>query len=356
VSLDAILGSLRYQRDGLTSPLYECLLGVAIDDVERDGVCAAVFAKTPPGVDPVLDALPLRFLGGIHRLVLDGRAPRLAPYFPSVGGHFDDNTSSDELASAFLGTVDECREDVALALGRGVQTNEVTRCAALLPGFLHVAAATRLPLRVLEIGASAGLNLRWDHYRYEGGAGGSSWGDERSPLRFSDVYADPRPDLAIDAVVAERRGCDRNPIDATTEDGGQLLRSFVWPDQVARFHALDAALAIADETPATVERADAGEWVVAQLAAPRAALATVFYQSIVWQYFTPQTRALIRESIRAAGARATHDAPLAWLRMEPGPDPKVGAEVRLSLWPDGFDGVLVRTGYHGRPASMAVRD
>jgi hypothetical protein len=38
----------------------------------------------------------------------------------------------------------------------------------LIGGFLRVAAMTRRPLRLLEVGSSAGLNLRWDHYRYEG--------------------------------------------------------------------------------------------------------------------------------------------------------------------------------------------
>jgi hypothetical protein len=42
--------------------------------------------------------------------------------------------------------------------------------------------------------------------------------------------------------------------------------------------------------------------------------------------------------------------------MEPGADPKAGAEVRLTRWPDGFDGVVARSGYHGRPVSLVLRD
>lgn len=62
-----------------------------------------------------------------------------------------------------------------------VQTNEVGRCAALLFGFLTVAGKDPPPLRLLEIGASAGLNLRWDRYRYE--ANGFAWGPADSQVR-----------------------------------------------------------------------------------------------------------------------------------------------------------------------------
>lgn len=356
MNLEPVVASLRYQREGLTtSPLYQFLLGVTIDDAERGGICSEVLARTPEGVDPVLDALPLRFLGGLHRVVLDGGAPALAAFYPSAGGRFDEGTSRDELTSTFLATIADQRDAVIASLGLGVQTNEVGRCAALLPGFLHVAAVTALPLHILEIGASAGLNLRWDRYRYEGGEAGSSWGDATSPLVFADVFAEPRPDLSAPATVTGRRGCDRSPIDAGSVDGAQRLRSFVWPDQLSRFRALDAALRIAHDHPVVVDRADAAEWVVECLAQRPDGAATVFYQSIVWQYLPSETRSTIRDAIRGAGARTTSDAPLAWLRMEPGADPQKGAEVRLTLWPDGFDGVLVTTGYHGRPVSMALR-
>ncbi|MEY2404999.1 MAG: hypothetical protein QOD38_2550, partial [Acidimicrobiaceae bacterium] len=260
-----------------------------------------------------------------------------------------------DLDQVFLATVAAHRDRVVDALARTVQTNEVGRCASLLPGFLAVAESTGLPLRVLELGTSGGLNLRWDHYRYEGGAGGSAWGAAGAPLRFTDVYANPLPRLDVDAVVVERRGCDRNPIDVTSLEGSQLLRSFVWPDQLDRFAALDAALALAPAVPVDIDRADAADWVAEQLGRVHEGVATVLFQSIVWQYLTNATRDAVRDTVQAAGARATARAPLAWLRMEPGRNPEQGAEVRLRQWP-GEERMLAITGYHGRPVRLCDAD
>ena len=98
-----------------------------------------------------------------------------------------------------------------------------------------------------------------------------------------------------------------------------------------------------------VQRTDAGDWVEAQLAVRRQGVATVVYHSIVWQYFSPDTRARVQHAIERAGSKATNEAPVAWLRMEPGRDPTKSAEVRLTQWPDGRERVVARTGYHGRP-------
>src|SRR5204863_254585 len=80
---------------------------------------------------------------------------------------------------AFRDTLEQQRDTLRGLVHRPCQTNEVGRAAALFGGFLLVARETGLPLRLLEIGASAGLNLRWDHYRYEQGDAG--WGDRASP-------------------------------------------------------------------------------------------------------------------------------------------------------------------------------
>jgi hypothetical protein len=345
----ALIEALRLQRLGCewASPLYATILDAVLADVEAGGVCAEVFAD--PGPEPLRDAMVLRFLGGIHRVVLSGRAADLAAFYPSAGGAF--TAGVDDPGPAFLATVAHHRDEAISSLEQPVQTNEVGRTAALLLGFFEVAAATGMPLRVLEIGASAGLNLRWDHFRFEGGDGGTAFGPPDSSVVFADPYRDPLPRLDRAVTVAAREGCDRSPIDVGTEEGRLLLRSFVWPDQAVRLAALDAALAVAAAHPVTLTRADAAEWLDERLAEPQAGVATVVYHSIVWQYLPTATQVTILGLMEAVGRAATDAAPVAWLRFEPAADLAKGAEVRLRLWPAGAgdERLVARTGYHGKP-------
>jgi hypothetical protein len=144
-----------------------------------------------------------------------------------------------------------------------VQTNEVARAAALVGGFLYVVERSQLPLRLLELGASAGLNLRWDHFRYVANHR-RAWGPPRSSVRFEGVFKGDVP-LRGACEVVERSGCDPYPIDPTTRDGELRLKSFVWSDQLDRLERLNAAIAISRRVPATVDAADAADWLDTRL-------------------------------------------------------------------------------------------
>jgi hypothetical protein len=207
-----------------------------------------------------------------------------------------------------------------------------------------VARRTLLPLRVLEVGASAGLNLRFDEYCYL--TGRRPCGPVDSPVRFEGVWLGDPPELPERFEVAERRGCDRNPLDPTTQDGRLTLLSYVWPDQVHRIDRLNAALEVARRVPVAIDDADAGAWVEAQLAREVPGQATVVCHSIVFQYLPADSRARLERALQEAGARASGAAPLAWLRMEPAGEL---AEVRLTTWPHGDDVLLGTAGYHGSP-------
>jgi len=323
------------------SSLYAELLAGIAADVEAGGVCAKVLG--PRAGEPLASALALRFLGAVHRLVLEGRAPALAAHYPSAGGR-----PGPGLVADFLATVAELRPAIEDRLDEGVQTNEVGRSAVLAPGYALVARRSGLPLRVLELGASAGLNLRWDRYWYD--TGETCLGDPDSPVRFEGAWqpvgGGPLPDLGGPVEVAERAGCDRNPIDVGTEDGRLRLRSFLWPDQVDRLARLEAAFAVAARVPAPVDAADLGAWAEARLAEPVEGVATVVAHTIVWQYVDGPSRDRLRAALRRAGERATPDAPVAWLRFEP-----AGAvgDLRLTWWPDGTEQVLATAEYHGVP-------
>jgi hypothetical protein len=95
-----------------------------------------------------------------------------------------------------------------------------------------------------------------------------------------------------------------------------------------------------------LERADAAAWLARQLAEPAPGAATIVFHSVMWQYMDAATQARIAQLIRAAGARATAAAPLAWLAMEPA-DLKSYPTVTLELWPGGERRVLGTVHYHG---------
>lgn len=332
---------IELQQDACTlagSELYGVILGAMGDDIRAGGPCAEILA--PWTVNALADAIPLRLLAAVHRVVLDGRAPELARFYPSAGGH-----EGGDPVPAFHAALREHRAEIEAGMHLGVQTNEVGRAAALVGGFHAAARRAGWPLRTLEVGASAGLLMRWDRYRYETGA--LRWGPDEG-LTFTDPWTSAPPSLSASLEVAERAGCDIHPIDVTSDEGVLALRGFLWPDQVARRARLDAAIDIARRFFAPIEQADAGEWVERQLAEPRPGLATVVYHSIVLQYLPRESFRRMRSAIESAGARATTDAPVFWLRMEPAGDV---ADVRLRSWPGDTDEVLATTGYHGPPVT-----
>ncbi len=140
------------------SPLYE-RLSLAIAD-DRD--LLALAANGGPGQPP-----PNLFLGAVHYLLMCGVESDLRRFYPSLAGaglqHGDPLPDFRRF----------CRENdaaiVALLRSRRVQTNEVGRSACLMPAFAHVASLGNGPIGLVEIGASAGLNLLCDRYFYDYG-------------------------------------------------------------------------------------------------------------------------------------------------------------------------------------------
>ena len=337
---EAIAGQLQWQADAcrmIGSPLYAGLMERAADDVRAGGPTAEILRGHQD--DPRFSVLGLRLLGAVNRLVLSGQEPELADAY-AVG----------RVPEAWERLLDVLRRNAAELRGsleQPVQTNEVGRCAALIFGFLTVAEETGMPLRLLEVGASAGLNLRWDRFAYA--ADGFAWGAPDSPLRLEFELEGKVPALPAAVEIAERRGCDANPIDATTSEGRLALLSFVWPDQPERIARIEAALKVADGEPVELERETASTWARRMLAEPAPGRATVIYHSIVSQYLGDEERAALFDGIREAGERASADAPLAWLRMEPADD---RANLELTAWPGGEDRLLARVGYHGTPVEL----
>src|SRR5215472_1774370 len=319
----------------LGSPLYAYLLHRAAEDYEQSGPVRELLA--PHANDRRGSVLPLRMMGAAHRLALLGEMPELARYYPSCGGEMQLEPAWHALRQVLGERMESLRE----LLRNPLQTNEVGRCGPLLGGFLLIAQRTGLPLRLLEIGASAGLNLNWAHYRYTWPGG--AWGDPSSGVLLRDVFTEDCLPPMRDVTVAERAGCDPNPIDPTLEEGRLTLRSFIWADQLERMRMLDQAIEVMRRQPVHVDRASALEWLTPRLAEPSPEKTTVLFHSVVWQYIGHEERRQLLERIEQTGARAGRNSPFAWLRMEPG---KESAEVKLTIFPGFEERIIATAGYH----------
>ncbi len=326
----------------LGSPMYADVLTRVADDIDRHGVCVHVLAGHQD--DPGPSALALRLLGSVHRLVLGGAAPELAPYYPSAGGAWE----SDAGWVAFQQVLREHADAVRSRLGQAPQTNEVGRAAALMGGLQHVVADARLPVRLVEIGASGGLNLRADRFCYLDDHG-RTHGRRDSPVRLAGAWAG-RPVPADVPEVVERLGADTSPVDVHTEDGRLTLMSYVWPDQRDRWTRLLAAFVVADETPARVRRQDARALVEDLRLAD--GTVTVLWHSVMWQYLDPPDQQAVAARIEELGAQADRRRAFAHLLLEPGrrtPESEREFLVVLRAWPGGTRRILGAAAPHGLP-------
>jgi len=263
----------------------------------------------------------LRLLGGLHALVLTGRA------------------SWDDVDAAL-----EHPELPQLAR-RPVQTNEVRRSWLLLPCFLEVARETgEEDFDLVELGASAGFNLLWDRFRYTYEA--SAWGPEDGLLRLDGEERAPVPDelLSLAPHVRGRVGIDLDPIDVTAEEGALRLRSFIWPGQAGRVERLDQALEAVRREPPQLVRGDVAE-LLPQLLAGRAQDAmTVVFETAVLGYLGDERWASVREALNAAG----RDGRLAFVWTDrPAPGVHEHWGLWLRLWPETEPRLLAHADFHG---------
>ncbi|HVB46164.1 MAG TPA: DUF2332 domain-containing protein [Streptosporangiaceae bacterium] len=229
----------------LGSSLYAGLLRHAADDLLAGGPTADVLAGHLD--DPGRSALALRMLGGAHALALTGRTPELAAFYPSAGGGADAGPGAAHAWRTLRRVLAEHRDDIRPWLGRPPQTNEVGRGAALAGALCYLGSEADLPVRLVEIGASAGLNLRADQFRITGA--GVAHGDEASPVQMPGGWQGSAPPVRQIQVTA-RTGGDLTPIDPLSADGRLRLLAYVWPDQLDRMERLRGALDLAAALPA----------------------------------------------------------------------------------------------------------
>jgi hypothetical protein len=296
-----------------------------------DGLLKTLDYKTRTGArildwpgDPIADVIMLRIAGGLHGLARSGADTDLSALYAGQRRDFD------EVLARVIKTYDDW---LYPWLDSPPQTNEVGRSGALMPGLMVAAGRLGLPIELIEIGGSAGLNINLDRFRY--GLGGVSFGPEGSAVRIAPEWDGPPPSGQWPEIVA-RRCNDQLPIDVRDDAVVARLLAYCWADQTERLQRLEAAIAVARAHPVAVEAGDAAEWIEGVLANPQPeGHMRIVMHSVFWQYLPAETRIRIENAIRAAGVNASEERPLGWLRFEPDP-PAVGPmQVRLDLWPAG---------------------
>ena len=281
------------------------------------------------------DAVPLRLAGALHACARAGDADLAAVYPPNVVG-------DSSLLAALAAVLIRREDDLLPWLDGPPQTNEVARSAVLIAAGHWLTARYAMPLHLSELGASAGLNLLWDHYGLD--LPDLRLGPSDAALTLTPAWTGRLP-LHAAPTVLERAGVDLSPLDPA-RDRDRML-AYIWPDQTERLARAAAALTLAARLRPVVVRGDAGDWARGALARPRPGAVHLIYHTIARQYFPAATRQTLGRALADAGAKASPDAPLAHLAMEADAISN-GAGLTLTLWPGGQTIALGRADFHGR--------
>jgi hypothetical protein len=244
----------RFAQDEVhdSSPLYERLSAAVAEDPEF--LALAAYARKG-------ERVPNLFFAAVHYLLLKGKQRPLSAFYRSI--HRRAGPKQDPYP-AFRSFCLEEREEIINLISRGrVQTNDVSRCGFLLPAFVVASqVAHPQPLYLIEIGASAGLNLLWDRYCYTYGDAHRA-GDLKSPVQIKCALrgAVLPPIARTTPEMLSRVGVDLNPIDVRDADASLCLGAFIWPEHEERAGLLTGAIALAQRAPPTLIGGDAAELI-----------------------------------------------------------------------------------------------
>ena len=314
-----------------SSPLYFHLGRRIADDSE----IASLLAHAPQ-----TEQRANLLFAAVHYLLLSGVDHPLRAFYASV------SDPTDRPEAAFPVFRDFCAEHrdalVELIATRGTQTNEVRRCAYLLPAFaLAAERAAGRPLALLEIGPSAGLNLNFDRYYYEYSHGvrvGPTNAAVRIACEVRGAIEPPVP--ATMPSVAWRAGIDPRPVDVNDADGVRWLRACIWPEHLGRAELLERAVEVAREHPVTLIRGD-GIDLLAETAARASddGLLCIFHTNVT-PYLSPGDK----QRLEAAVLEIAETRDLCWIVAEGGsprrggvgswtPSTCHGRQCHICTWP-----------------------
>ncbi len=314
-----------HPREFTSSPLYRALSHTVVDNERLLDLASRGTAGQYP---------TFLFFGAIHLVLLAGADHPLARFYPSVVGA--GAAPADDAGPALVSFCETYEAELTEVIStRLVQTNHVQRALGLRIGLAAIAREIRAPLHLIEVGASAGLNLRFDRYGYR--VAGRAFGDPTSEVQIvADVYGPrPAPDLDVLPAIASRCGVDLHPIDPRDPDARAWLEALIWPENQHQRALLAAALRLVDADPVAIHPGDAIDVLPALADSLPVGAPRVVFHSATRLHVAVDRRDAFDGAILACG----RTGPLWWLSVEDAPDstgPRARSGPALTLRaPDG---------------------
>ncbi|MGK4584070.1 DUF2332 domain-containing protein [Kitasatospora sp. HPMI-4] len=286
------------------SPLYALLS----ETVAEDGALLRLLLETP-----AQQRRPSLLFAAVNHLVRARPDHLLAAYYPIHGGR---RAVDDEAPSAFRAFCAGHRDELHdLLTNRATQTNEIRRCFALRLGVRRIARHWPGPVALLEVGASAGLNLHFDSYAYRLSGQPAATADDAPVTLTTTVRGGGPADGLLGGLprVVHRSGADLDPVDLAGDPAaGPWLEAFIWPEQVRELATLRGAMELAGRRPFPVVRANACHDTARLIAEVPGDIPVVVFTASLLSYLDAEGRARFTDQLTTAA----RDRRVAWLFTE----------------------------------------
>jgi hypothetical protein len=286
------------------SPLYDSICRAVARDEDVLALAAAA---------PLFGRQPNVLLAAVHPLLLGGADGELADlYHRAERGDRDVDVAG--AGPLFCEFALERRDEVAVLLAtRRTNTNECGRSAVVLPALRWAAGVVGEPLALLDVGASAGLNLNLDRYRIDYRPVPGAVGPASSPVVITTDLEGEAPVAGGAPPIAARCGLDRAPVDLGDPEDARWQLACVWPD-TGRLARTRAAIALAQEHPNEVVEGDAVDDLAAVVASrlPPAPMPLCITTTWVVAYLRRADRLRFAEAVAALA----HDRDVVWISAE----------------------------------------